>query len=181
MKTLEEIQKEYQKYDQQSMKLSTPEDLDIYAEIIRDDMLDDITIARREQASNNRRLSVTRVISKLFPVYEEEVEYYERDNKLLQEECLLGLEWRHYLEVLQKEVTPDNLREFGRLLDFSKDYYHSNANFLESKRDELELAFKGIMSFNGKFSDTREVFQQFFSQKISELTTKKDIQKKKEI
>ena len=105
----------------------------------------------------------------------------ERDNKVLQEECLLGLEWRHYLEVLQKEVTPDNLREFARLLDFSKDYYHRNANFLESKRDELELAFKGIMSFNGKFSDTREVFQQFFSQKISELTTKKDIQKKKEI
>ena len=74
MKTLEEIQKEYQEYTHQSMKLSTPEDLDIYAEIIRDDMLDDITIARREQASNNRRLSVSRVISKLFPVYEEEVE-----------------------------------------------------------------------------------------------------------
>ena len=35
--------------------------------------------------------------------------------------------------------------------------------------------------FNGKFSDTREGFKHFFEQKISELTTKKDIQKKKEI
>ena len=38
---------------------------------------------------------------------------------------------------------------------------------------------KGNESLDG--SDTREGFKHFFEQKISELTTKKDIQKKKEI
>ena len=181
MKTLEEIQKEYQNYNRKTLKITTPEDLAIYAEIIRDDMLDDITIVQRDTARNNRNLAISRIVSKVFPVYEERVEYYERDNRLLHEELILGLEWRHYLELLQQEVTEEQLKEFARLLDFSIDHYHGNASYLESQRDDLELAFNGIMSFNAKYQDTREAFKQFFEQKLSELTTKKDIQKKKEI
>ena len=63
MKTLEEIKQEYQNYEKESLKVRNPEDLAIYAEIIRDDILDDITIVQRDTAFRTHLYAIIAVSS----------------------------------------------------------------------------------------------------------------------
>ena len=103
------------------------------------------------------------------------------DKNILQKEVEIGMKWQEYLRILQENVDQEQLQEWVRLLDFTSDYYRLNYDYLESRRNDLELATKGIESFNPKFSDTREAFDQFFQESINILSPKKAVQKEKEM
>ena len=58
-------------------------------------------------------------------------------------------------------------------MDFSLIYHDSNIEYLESLRDSLERSYHGITFINFKQEDTREVFHEFFTKKITEISPKK--------
>ena len=181
MKSLEAIKKEYQTYEQKTKAVKNPEEFAAFSEIKKDDIEDDLADASKAIRANTRQAYRMKLISYVIPFFADDLEYYEEDNKLLQAAVEVASKWREYLTILQEGVEQENMKEWAKLLDFTIDYYDANVNYIESRRNDLELAFRGIDSFNPKFEDSRKSFDQFFTESISLLSPKKAVQKTKEM
>ncbi len=181
MKSLEAIQKEYKKYQQKRKEIITPEELVACAEVKKDDIDDDIYDATKAIRSNNRQLRRMRIVSYLIPFFSDDLEYYEEDIKLLQDALGVASKWGEYLTTLEEEVKQENMPEWAKLLDFTIDYYDENIEHIRARRNDLDLAFRGIQSFNPKYEDSRESFNQFFTDRIEKLSPKIAVQKTKEM
>ena len=181
MKSLEKIKQEYQLFQTKIDYVESLEDLAALLEIKRDDIDDDLSACNKTIRYNNLQAKRMKLISYVIPFYADDIEYYQRDSEYLQEIIKVGDKWKEYYTILEECADEEQLKEWLRLLDFTSNYYNANVDYLESKRDDLELAFRGIDSFNPKFENSRTTFDEFFRESIHLLAPKKDIQKAKEI
>ena len=181
MKTLKDLKKEYEIYQLKSNFVVNTEEFAAFIEIKKDDIDEDLESEQTEIRAVSTQIIRLQLLNRLLGFLTDEIEYHEEDKNILQKEVEIGMKWQEYLRILQESVDQEQLQEWVRLLDFTSDYYRSNYDYLESRRNDLELATKGIESFNPKFSDTREAFDQFFQESINILSPKKAVQKEKEM
>jgi len=180
MKTLEDLKKEYDGYEAKSTFIPSAEELSTFLEIGIDDFEEDLAGLRKEMIIDKKQKSGAIIRNLFFFMFgEEDLEFYDQDIMLVQKEISLALEFRQYFREIQTIILPENYKELIRLTDFTTDHYNENLNYLESKRDSLELAQRGITSFNPKYDDSRGAFGEFIQEKIEEFTPKKQVEKAK--
>ena len=181
MKTLKDLKKEYETYQAKEDFIVNPEEFAAFIEIKKDDIDEDLESEQKEVRAISAHITRLELLNKLLGFLTDEIDFHKQDKDFVQREVSLGMKWQEYLRVLQEKVDQEQLKEWVRLLDFTSDYYRSNYDYLESRRYDLELASRGIESFNPKFSDTTEAFDQFFQESINILSPKKAVQKEKEM
>lgn len=182
MKTIEEIKEEYKGYKTKSDYVKTLEDFIAFLDVGIDESdvgISDFTTEIHE----NRKWQVTAFIRNMFPFLfqEEDIDFYNYDNEILLEGVAMSTVQKEYLSTIKAISTESNYKELLKLTDFATDYYNSFIDYIESSRDILEMRFKGYTMYNGRCVDNRKPFNEFFMEKINELTQHMVVEKKKKM
>lgn len=182
MKTIKEIQEEYQKYKGKTDFINNLEEFASFMLV----GLDDIEEARSEinkEKQENKKWELSAKIRNFFYFLfeEEDVSFYKQDNAILDESIQLTIKQEEYFQKIIEIASEENIQELVKLTDFCCEYYNQHIDYLESKRDALEYAYKGYNFYNGRLEDNRESFNRFFEQKMKELSPQKSVEKTKKI
>ena len=182
MKKLEEVKEEYKEYETQSTFVNTLEDFISFLDVGIDESdvgVSDFTTEIHE----NKKWQIAAFFRNMFPfIFEEEdISFYDYDNELLLQGVALAENQKKYFEIMKQIATEENYKELLKLTDFTTDYYNNHIGFIESGRDILEMNFKGYNMSNSRYKDNRDVFHEFFMEKVNELTPHNIVEKVKKI
>lgn len=114
---------------------------------------------------------------------EEDVDFYQEEIRLLQQEVDLSLEFQEMQGQLLASLNNDNFQSIGRLSQFTDLYYEYNFRHFENKRDVLYYRQQGIgmvPSYEGARHNVEE-FKEFFKKKLDQNNLGKGIEKTKKI
>jgi hypothetical protein len=182
MKTIEEIEAEYEKYEIKSNFVTNLNEFKTFIQIGIDDTLDQKKASKQEIIINLRDSIILKIRNFLLMNPNDDVfTYINMDNAILDEIIIMTQEYKNNFERLLEIATESNYKELVKLVDFSCEYYNNHINFFETKRDTIEYLFSGFNYYNSKYDDNREVFQEFFNKKINELSPIKNVEKTKKI
>ena len=181
MKKIEEIEEEYNKYTSPTDFINTPEDLFMYITIGLEDNEENRKTLVKDYKNNHKFKLIDQARCLLFFGNRQELNFYDEDNKLIEDSISITDRQKDYFERISSIITKENYLELLKLVDFSTTYYNDNIDYLEMKRDSLEYAYKGICYSNSRYEDNREVFDEFMNKKIFELTSEKSVEKIKKV
>lgn len=114
---------------------------------------------------------------------EEDVDFYQAEIKLLQQEVDLSIEFQEMQMQLLASLDENNFERIGKLAQFTDLYYEYNFCYFEKKRDELYYQQQGIgmiPSYEGTRHNVPE-FQEFFVKKLTQNNLVKSLEKTKKI
>ena len=182
MKTIEDLRKEYQQLTDEELYCPSLEDLVemIQADILdleedRCDILKEIRIDLR-----NKRIDQLKQFFSAFSGVVYDLSFYDVDMKLLEEKLNTNLSFINYYHQLQELLTEENFNATSFLKEFTSRYYQKNWERLECLRDINEYRIRGIAYYNPQLEeDTRDIFEQFFQEEITNISAKSVAYKKK--
>lgn len=168
MKTIEDIEEEYNVFKRRLGTIKSIEELEGWIEVIFGDIAENIRVLKVDYR-NNRINKVAGYIRNLFPfIYEtEDLSFYDEDNKLLEEAYLLNRIYENYFKKIIHYSNEDNINEMSKLTDFLILYYERDLDYIYGERADLEYAQKGYGCVNNRDEDNSEVVHEFFINKIN--------------
>lgn len=169
MKTVAEIEKEYESFEAKTKTITSLEDFLAFSDINIDDIDDYLKSCRVEIRANKRAKVINEIKNFIFFVFlePEDSALYTEDNELIEEMISLGEEHRGYFVRMQNVASEDNYQELGRLVDFTCAYFQKENDYYDFLRERLEMSFLGIHLHNTKYDDVRTAFDAFMNKKIS--------------
>lgn len=174
MKTLEEIEKEYEGFTPVSTFVTNRDELITFLGVGIDDTIEIERDYIKELRENKKDQIDAKIRNFFFFIFEqEEVEFYDEDNELIKELRCLVLKYRELYERMISIATDSNAQELVKLVDFLTKYYNDHIDYFEDERDRLELWYKGIRMYNSRHQDNRKVIDEFADKKLAELEDKK--------
>ena len=183
MKTIETIKEEYKKYEVHNKKNIV--DLIKFKKYLKKEIhqLDsDIVLIFTEIYKNKKWQTDGYIRNSLsFLFAEEDIEYYDADTDILFQFVKLANIQKSYLKSILKVSTSENFKELLKLTEFTTEYYNNHFDYIEVKRNNLELEFQGDRIIKNKYEDYREEFNEFFLETINKLTPHKVVEKIKKI
>ena len=180
MKTIEELEKEYESFQPTSTQVTSLPEFVSFIEVGIDDTYDIEKDLQREMRENRRNSLETKIRNFfLCLIGEEEIDFFEEDNQLLLEQLSLALEYRELFMRIFIDSSDENIEEFIKLVDFASEYYGKHVDYLEYKRDQLEMSVRGYSMINSKYEDNREVIRKFLDQKLT-IFEEQDKEKQKQ-
>ena len=189
-KTSEKILEEYRDYPVRTDFIGNVGGLTLFIDDDIEEMLTTISELEKDKEANQRRKAKEIVRQFLLFLNDPDlIDFYDEDNKLLDELIGLTRQFIGYHETIQETAVDPFSLEFTKLLDIERDYYNSNYDYLMSLRDDLNNAIMGIQSFHARYEDTREAFDEFFRERIETIKQdefypqrdKKPVEKAKEM
>lgn len=179
MVTVEKVEKEYETFPIQSDYKKTGGDLYSYLEVCIDDVDQDMDeleyIIQRDI-----KMKIEAVMKGFLTLQNPNKEYYDADIEMAEEALVRAETFQSFFVTIQEMITADNQDELTRLMDFTKDYYMRDFDYIESLRDGLRFETLGF-TCTAKYDDVFDAFCQFFQRRINELSPKKPVEKTKEI
>lgn len=182
MKTIQDIEKEYENYKTKTDYVKDLENFIAFLDIGIDDLREqrkDVTTEMHENTKWRFGVYLRNLLPFIFE--EEEPEFYTQDNSILIEGLRMIILQKEYLEVIKDISTESNWTELLRLTDFATDYYNDHISYVETQRDILEMSLKGYRMVNSRYQDNREPFNEFMMKKINELSPYKVVEKTKKV
>lgn len=180
MKTKEQLIKEYKDYQMKSDFVTSLEEFENFIDIGIDDVEEELAVIKKEKRENKRWQIDAKIRNFLFFIFEEEeVEFYDEDNKILEESRSLVNQYKDYFEKIKQLATEENFEKLVKLVDFSADYYNEHIDYLENKRDCLEYYYKGLNFVNNRYEDNRRVVDEFIQDKIDTIKKENVVKVKK--
>lgn len=178
MKTIEDIEKEYNVFKRRIGTVKSVEELEGWIEVIFGDIIENIRVLRVDY-KNNRMNKIVGYIRNLFPfIYEtEDLSIYDKDNKLLEEAFWLNKIYENYFKQIIYYSNENNIKEMSKLTDFLSLYYEKDLDYIYGERADLEYTQKGYGCINNRDEDNSEVVHEFFINKLNELSEVKGIEK----
>lgn len=181
MKTINDIEREYESYTLKSDYVKNIEDFALFIEIginDTDEQIKDILQEIKENYKEARKAKISNFFLGAFII--REVDYYTEDNKLLEGIVEYILSYKEYFERISSIVTKDNFKELTKLVDFSCEYFNQHIDYFESKRDSLELSYRGINLNSNKINEIT-VFEEFMNRKLDTYGNIKAVEKTKKM
>jgi len=157
--------------------------IDVLLGIMREDCAlieEDKELAISAKKLNNFDIFITKV-QNIFGVFgEDDYEWIEEDNVLLDEQYNLSCKYLGYYNKLVNIINEENYKDIYKLVNFMGFNYVSNFEYFETMRDSINLASRGIgfSSSDGSY-DTREEFEELFNNEYNRISVIKPVQKKK--
>lgn len=180
MKRLEDLEEEYDSFQTKTNTISSLEDL--YKYILK--LLKDIEINVRgikDNIEDNKIDKFFAIIKNVILFSNEEIDYYDIDNNILNEELLINLMYDNFFNTIGICSDEDNLDEMIKFIDFLVLYYSRVNDYIDGKRDNIEFSLKGYGFVDCRNEDCFEVVCEFFEKKINELSSVKEMEKVKKI
>lgn len=179
MKTIEEIREEYKNH---IIKATYVDKLEEFIAYVDDGITkSDIGICGYATLLHqNKKWQVTGFIRNLFPMFfgQEDIDFYDEDNKLLEEGVQLAYTQKGYFQAMKEIATEKNYLKLLCLAELSVEYYNDHIEYIEIERNILDYKYKGYTMSNSRYKDNRKVFHEFFMSEISELAPHKIVEKK---
>lgn len=175
MKTLQDIEKEYENFSVQNGLVTNLEDFLAYIEIGIDDVTEYEKDYTKELKENKLWKLEAMVRNFFFFIFaQEEASLYDEDSKVL-EECIgTTQKYQDYFKRLRDLATDKNVKEIYRLVEFSCKYYCEQMDYYDYLRDCIESTAKGFSIYNSQYENNREVFAEFMEKKIKEIVDSSD-------
>lgn len=182
MKTLKDIEKEYSKHVCRLGTINNLQELRGWLLVAFDDISENIKVLNTDYR-NNRNCMVIGSIRNLFPFLfkYEDVSFYEKDNKLVQEAYIINKLYENYFRQIFNYSNEDNYKEMAKLADFIMMYYDKDSDYIDNERDELEYLNKGYGYISNCDEDNSEIVHGFFITKLDKLSETKGIEKVKKM
>ena len=178
MKTIEDIEKEYNEYKCELDMITSIKELDAWLEVRFDDIDEYIKVLNKDSKDNDKS-KIFGYIKNQFPfIFEyDDISFYDKDNKIVKDACTLSRMYQSYIKHIVYYSTEDNYKEMAKLSDFIMMYYYKDLDYLYGERDELEYRRKGYGCVCNDVEDNSLVVHEFFATKISEFKEAKGIEK----
>lgn len=170
MKTIEDLETEYKNFETKSTDVNSLEKFLNFINIGIDDTYEiegDYKKERRENKFWQFSARIRNIFNFLF--IEEETEFYDYDNKILDELTTLVLTYRTYYEKMIELSNQNNYLELVKLTDFLIHYYSQHIDYYEYRRNKLEMEIQGYSFYNSKYENNQEVVAEFVEKKLSEF------------
>ena len=182
MKTLEDIKKEYSEHVCRLGTINSLKELQGWLLVAFDDIDENVKVLNSDYRAN-RNCMVLGSIRNLFPfLFEyEDVSFYEKDNKDVQEAYIINKLYKNYFTQVFKYSTEDNYKEMARLADFMMMYYDKDSDYISNERDALEYIRKGYGYISNCDEDDSLAVHEFFITKLDKLSETKGIEKVKKM
>ena len=179
MKTVKDIEKEYEGFQIKSNFIKSCEDLVAFLLVGIDDTYEIEKFNKKEILYNKFAQLETRIKNFIFLIFDmEEIDLFDEDNELLEESNKLVENYRETCERVIDVANDENYLELIKLIDFCTEYYNKHIDYFEFERDVLEMSLKGISMYNPKYEDNRKVVEEFVDKKLSVYTNNKQLVKK---
>ena len=170
MKTIKEIEEEYESYEIKTDVVTSLDEFLSFIEIGIDDTDEYKKSYEKEIRDNNREKLLTKIQNFFyFIAISTGVDFYDRDNEILTDCISYTILFKRFYERIRGIANEDNFLELTRLVDFSCDYYYDQTDYYDYLRNSLELCSRGISMFDPNKKDSRESFTAFMDQKIKEF------------
>lgn len=182
MKTIEDIEKEYNDFEYIPKSINNLEELEVWTMVVFDDIDENLRVLGIDYR-NNKTCKVIGTIRNLFLfVYEyEDVSFYDKDNKLVEEAYILNEMYKNYFKQIIHYSNEENYNEMFKFANFLVMYYKKDLDYIDGERNDLEYTQKGYGCVNNKDEDNSLVVHDFFIKKINEFKEVKGIEKVKKI
>lgn len=170
MKTIEEIENEYQDFKVESTFVTSLDEFLCFIEIGIDDTKEHVKELLKEMKINSRQQKLIEFKNFFFLLFQQEViGLYKEDNQILEEIIEFTQGYANKFRIISSLATKDNFFELTKLVDFSCKYYSKHIEYFESRRDALEYSCSGFNYFNGKCVNEIDTFDSFFARKIESV------------
>lgn len=170
MKTVREIEKEYEKHVPKQTTITSLEEFLVNLEIGLDDLDEYTHDFKKELRENHEWKLIAQIRNFFFFIFEQEdVEFYDYDDAIVKDCITYTQQFSSFYQRMIEIATEENYQELNKLYDFSLNYYEEQTSYYDAKRDQVEMAFRGFSLYNGKYQNTREPFFEFMDQKIKEM------------
>lgn len=182
MKTMEDIEKEYDEFECRQKPINSIEELESWIEVALGDIDENLRVLDID-SNGNRRCRIAGSIRNLLPfLYEyEDLSYYDKDDKLIKDARIINGMYADYFKQIIHYSNEDNYVEMFRFADFLVMYYEKDLDYIYAERDDLDYIKKGYSCVNYKDEDNSLLVHEFFSIKINEFKESKGIEKVKKI
>ena len=178
MKTIEEIQKEYDKFKCRLNPVQSLEDLKGWIKVAFDDIDENVRDLHKDQGYNKiNKLLAT--INNLF-VFPEDIEntsYYDEDDDIISGAYYINKLYKRYFNDIYNQANDYNYVEMAKIADFIMKHYDVDVMAIDSKRRDLEYKQRGYGCVDNGHESTCEELHEFFDIKINELSSIKGIEK----
>lgn len=181
MNQIEIIQREYEEFVLKSNFVKNKEEFLLFIEVGLDNLdsqLIDILKEIKINCKIKNKEKIKNIILGLFKF--EDLDFFDADNKILEEIIKYINTYKQYFTKLRNIVTEENFQELTRLVDFASVYYNKHLDYFEYKRDILEYSYKGIGS-SKKIANNFLEFDEFFNKEIAKYSLNKAVEKKKKM
>lgn len=179
MSKIKTIEKEYEEFKSVSEFVTSLDKFALFIEKGLDNIEEELKVILEEIKINckyERRAKLSNLFFGFIRI--KDSEFYQEDNKILEELIDLILKYKESFQRLSNTATENNYQELTKLVDFACLYYNKHIDYFECKRDILEYANKGISYFDNKENNISE-FNEFFDYKIQQFENDKAVEKKK--
>ena len=175
MKTIKEIEKEYDSYQVESKFVTNYDELISFLLIGIDDTYAIEKECKKEYNQNRIWQIDGKIRNFLSFIFEsEEVEFYDYDNSIIFSIIELIETYRTYFKKIINVANEDNYKELVKLTDFIAKYYGETIDYYEFERDRLEAAYKGFQMSNSKYENNQKIISEFFNNKIQKYEKNKE-------
>ncbi|MBR3211092.1 MAG: hypothetical protein IKF71_04050 [Bacilli bacterium] len=175
MKTLQEIEREYEKYPGKTKVINSLDDFLTFIEIGIDDTEEYQKDYEKELKANERARIRDKLVNFFNFIYNPDLdEIYDLDIHILKQCISYTKKIGKFYRRISALATEENYQELVRLVDFSSDYYLSQTGYYDYEREQLDLYVKGISLYDPQYENTRDEFLQFMEKKLKELEGEKE-------
>ena len=177
-KNIKQLEKEYLEFIPENKKIKEKEEMTCYIEVGIGDIEESIEDLKKQRLLNKKDEIEAKIRNFLFFLFEqEEVEYYEEDNELIDECIKFSKRYLKIYEEIREIIEEENYQELYKLVEFSTLHYNENVEFLNDQRKNLEYQYQGIY-YCSNHEDTREELIEFLQEKIKKYQKKKVVKQK---
>ena len=170
MKTIEQVEEEYSNFHSKSKDVTNLGEFNTYLEIGMDDCDERIKDLEREKRQNKLYELEGKFRNFFFFIFDEEdIDFYEEDNKLLDKFISLQKVYKDYFESVKFIARDYNYKELLKFVDFIVLHYNEQIDYIEYLRDSLEYKYKGVSFYNPNKENNNEVMIQFIYDKMKKF------------
>ena len=171
MKTREQVEEDYSKFESKNTYINNLDEFNIYLDILMDDRDEKIDDIEKEIKENHLYEFEARIRNALNIIFEEEeVEFYDEDNNILDMYISLEKVYKKYLEDVKFIARNYNYKRLLKFIDFMLEHYSERIEYIDYLRDQLEYKYKGAYFSNPKFDNIGiDVMIEFYYDKIKEF------------
>lgn len=170
MKTLQQIEQEFDNYRAKTDSVNSLDDFLAFIEIGIDDSEEYQKDYLKELKENIRWKRYEKIRNFFFFIVNDEIDdVYDLDSDILKKCIQFTKAIGDNYKCIRSLAMETNFRELVRLVDFSSEYYYAQTDFYNYERDQLDLFIKGIDLFDGKYEDNGDVFLEFMNRKLKSL------------
>lgn len=177
MKTLQQIEKEYETYCGKTDVVKSLDDFLSFIEIGIDDTEEYQKDYEKELKENNRWKLYEKIQNFFFFIFNDDIDdIYDSDSEILRKcICFTKIIGSFYRRIRSIAIE-DNYKELVKLVDFSSDYYFAQTDYYDYAREQLDLYIKGIDLYHARYEDNCEPFCEFMEKKIQSMeSTSSDV------